>query len=235
MAERGCGRGNSDAPLLVSALSGLTGDAERQPVRSETPESCSPASLIDLLHALQSLKNLPRTGWRLRGIADGESVADHCFRMAFAAMLLADVLRARGTEIDVERTIRMALLHELAECTLGDIPQPAFEHLGAATKSQAEKTAVEQLLAPIGGIRSMYGGLWDEYEAGDTPESTVVRMADKMEMLLQALEYESVGVSGLDDFWDNVARDASLVETPMFRELLSELERRRPPQPHAEA
>ena len=65
------------------------------------------AAVIDLLDALENLKNLPRTGWRMRGIRDGESIADHCHRMTTTAMILADALVELGAHRHPARDSRM--------------------------------------------------------------------------------------------------------------------------------
>ena len=71
--------------------------------------------LITFLAELMRLKSTPRIGWLLRGVRDVESVAAHSFGVAVIAMLLADRARARGVEVNVERLLRMALLHDLTE------------------------------------------------------------------------------------------------------------------------
>lgn len=183
-------------------------------------------SLVDLLHSLETLKNLPRTGWRLRGIRDGESVADHAFRTAFAAMLLADALNERGYALDTERVMRMALLHEVAESCIGDIPYPALKHLSEETKAHAESDAAAFLLSPLNAVGERYIALWREFENRESPESRVVRVADKIEMLLQAWEYERAGARGLDAFWSNAWNTQDFDAFPLMQELLEDLRTR---------
>ncbi|MBI1927725.1 HD domain-containing protein, partial [Candidatus Poribacteria bacterium] len=48
-------------------------------------------AVLNFIEEIGVLKNLPRTGWRFRGIKDAESVADHCYRVSLLSMLLADV------------------------------------------------------------------------------------------------------------------------------------------------
>ncbi|MBM3216505.1 HD family hydrolase [Candidatus Poribacteria bacterium] len=192
----------------------------------ERPPLPDAARILDLLHSLEALKNLPRTGWRLRGIRDGESIADHCFRTSFAAMMLADALRGRGYDLDAERILRMALLHEIAEARIGDIPFPALAHLPESEKAAAEESAARYLLEPLGGLGDQYRDIWQEYEARETPESLVVRVADKLEMLLQAWEYERAGARGLEDFWRNVWNFRDVDAFPLVSELLDELRAR---------
>ncbi|MDA1190679.1 MAG: HD family hydrolase [Candidatus Poribacteria bacterium] len=186
----------------------------------------SASAALDLLHALETLKNLPRTGWRLRGIRDGESLADHCFRTTFTAMLLADSLVKRGATLDTERVIRMATLHEIAETRIGDIPFPALKHIPEDVKDAAEADAAKTLLSPLGELGDDYLALWNEYEARQTPEAKVVRIADKLEMLLQAWEYESAGARGLDDFWRNSWNFTDFDAFPFVNDLMTDLRKR---------
>ena len=79
--------------------------------------------MLPTLVELQRLKRLDRTGWTLRGLPNGtESVAAHSFGVGVTAMLLADEFIAQGVVIDVERVLRMALLHDWAEVRVGDAP-----------------------------------------------------------------------------------------------------------------
>ena len=72
--------------------------------------------MLTTLIELQRLKRLDRTGWVLRGFANGtESVAAHSFGVSVIAMLLADELLAQGVVVNVERVLRIALLHDWAE------------------------------------------------------------------------------------------------------------------------
>ena len=72
--------------------------------------------MLSTLIELQRLKRLDRTGWTLRGLPNGtESVAAHSFGVSVTAMLLADRCVAQGVAVNVEKVLRMALLHDWAE------------------------------------------------------------------------------------------------------------------------
>src|SRR5918992_536170 len=63
-------------------------------------------NMLSLLIELQRLKRLDRTGWTLRGLPNGtESVAAHSFGVCVTAMMLADEIRMRGTNIDNVRVL----------------------------------------------------------------------------------------------------------------------------------
>src|SRR2546423_4321163 len=87
--------------------------------------------MLSVLLELQRLKRLDRTGWVLRGLPPGaESVAAHSYGVALAAMLMADECAARGLEVNVERVLRLALLHDLQETRTRDMPRTGPDHYG---------------------------------------------------------------------------------------------------------
>jgi len=100
--------------------------------------------MLSTLIELQRLKNLGRTGWTLRGLPAGtESVAAHSFGVTVTAMMLSDELTARGTVVDMERLLRMALLHDWSEARIGDLPKTATDYFGADTRKRAELVAFD--------------------------------------------------------------------------------------------
>lgn len=164
--------------------------------------------MISTLIELQRLKGLERTGWMLRGIAPGaESVADHSYGVAVAAMLLADELIARRVAVNMERVLRVALLHDWAEVRTGDMPRTATEYFGSATRKRAERAAFEDIVGGIetSGVAEMYNALHEDYEERLSLEAQLVKAADVIDLLVQTLAFERAGVRGLDEFWDGVA------------------------------
>jgi len=152
------------------------------------------ATLIEL----QRLKRLERTGWILRGLPNGtESVAAHSFGVAVTAMLLADDLIARGVEIDSEKLLRIALLHDWAESRVGDMPRTATNYFGAEARRQAEAAAFSDIVHSAG----CYLELYDDYEHRGSLEAKLVKAADVIDLLIQVLSLERAGARGLDEFW----------------------------------
>ncbi|MFH2111363.1 MAG: HD domain-containing protein [Candidatus Bathyarchaeota archaeon] len=153
-------------------------------------------ALITFLKAAGKLKQIKRTGWVEAGVPDPESVADHVYRTTLASMVLADT---RG--LDTSKVVRMALLHDLPEAVTGDLTprQKPGDH------AAAEAQAFRQVISGLGEKqRSRYAELFREYQAGQTPEAALVHAADKLDMVLQAHEYQETGVeaNALDQFWD---------------------------------
>jgi putative hydrolases of HD superfamily len=181
--------------------------------------------MISTLVELQRLKRLERTGWTLRGLAPGaESVAAHSFGVALAAMMMADELISRGVRVDVERLLRMALLHDWAEARTGDMPRTGGEYFGADARRSAERAAFDDIVRGLGEkIWTSYSELHTDYEHRARLEARLVKAADIIDLLVQALAFERAGVRGLDEFWDGVAdRDFQLegAANEVFREAL---------------
>ncbi|HEX8844079.1 MAG TPA: HD family hydrolase [Pyrinomonadaceae bacterium] len=164
--------------------------------------------MISTLIELQRLKGLERTGWMLRGIAQGaESVADHSYGVAVAAMLLADELMERGVALDIERVLRIALLHDWAEARVGDMPRTATNYFGAEVRRRAERAAFDEMVKELGplNVAATYSALHEDYEERASLEARLVKAADVIDLLVQTLAFERAGVRGLDEFWDGVA------------------------------
>jgi putative hydrolase of HD superfamily len=179
--------------------------------------------LVELFLETATLKRTPRTGWGMRGVPHVESVAEHSFGAAFVAMALAAVL-GEGI-VDLEKVLVMALLHDLAEVRLTDLPTSAIRLLPETVKGQAEARAVGELLSPLPAAERM-AALWQEFEEGSSPEGRLVRDADKLEMMVQCLRYEQAGSRGLDEFWQ--AMDRRDWCYPLSEELYARLRAMRP-------
>lgn len=164
--------------------------------------------MLETLIELQRLKRLERTGWTLRGLPNGtESVAAHSFGVGVTAMMLADEVKSRGLAVDCERVLRMALLHDWAETRVGDMPRTATEYFGADLRKSAETQAFADVVDGLGASGSDYKTLYHDYEQRDGFEARLVKAADVIDLLVQALALERAGARGLDEFWE-VAKGA---------------------------
>ncbi len=163
------------------------------------------SALLSLLDAANELKRLPRTGWLLAGVRPAESVADHSFATALLALALAETVnldpQAQGLNapLNVERVLRLALLHDLAESRITDLPKRAAHYLGREAKLAAEAAALVDILADS-AFAQPWRAVHAEYAAATTPEARLVRDADKLEMAHQALHYAAQGHRTLGEF-----------------------------------
>lgn len=157
--------------------------------------------MLSTLTELQRLKRLDRTGWILRGLPNGtESVAAHSFGVSVTAMLLADKLIAHGIDVNVEKVLRIGLLHDWAEVRVGDMPRTATLYFGAEARKQAETAAFSDIVKSVD--EELYVGLYNDYERRESLEARLVKAADILDLLIQVLALERAGARGLDEFWE---------------------------------
>ena len=138
-----------------------------------------------------------RQGWLRRGIPERrcESVAEHSFGVAVLALFLVD---AHFPELDRDKVLRLALLHDFGEIYAGDLTPG--DAISSEEKHEREATAVAQVLGKLPN-GAEYTALWQEYETGATPEAQLVRQVDRLEMGLQASVYERQGLADLSEFY----------------------------------
>ena len=153
---------------------------------------------LQLLLDAHRLKRLPRTGWVMRGVAEAESVADHSYGVAFISLILAEMV---GQGVDRAKLLTIALIHDLPESVIGDLPTPAAVHFPPGAKRAAETGALGTLLGNL-PCASEWRSWWQEFEEGTSVEGRLVRDADRLDMLVQAHVYEeTTGNRGLEEFW----------------------------------
>ena len=133
--------------------------------------------LLDFLRRVEPLKSTLRSGHTASGRR--ESVAAHAWRFA----LMAFALRDQFPDADPLRLLGMALVHDLGESVSGDIPAP--EQVGT-DKAGTERRDLAWVLAPLPeATRAELLGLYDEYEAAETPTARAAKGLDKLETILQ--------------------------------------------------
>jgi putative hydrolase of HD superfamily len=128
-------------------------------------------------------------------------------------MLLADALLAQGVAVNVDRMLRIALLHDWAEARVGDMPRTATVYFGSEVRKQAETAAFSDLTEPVDQAAA-YSTLYHEYEERNTLEARLVKAADVIDLLVQALALERAGGRGLDEFWEVAENPQLQLEGP---------------------
>jgi putative hydrolase of HD superfamily len=125
-------------------------------------------------------------------------------------MMLADEMRAEGQDVDVERVLRMAVLHDTPEARTGDVPMPS-KTKEVAEALDALETRIAQELLPEGLLP-----YFREVEAGASLEARIVRAADKIQMMIKVLVYEKAKRGDLHEFWQN-EKNFRHMELPIAR------------------
>jgi len=154
------------------------------------------------------LKEIKREGWLRVGIEQPENVACHSYRVAFLAMLIGDALN-----LDTEKMMKMALLHDLAEAMIGDITP---HDMARKEKMEKEEVVMKKMLQ---GFEEYYR-IWKEFVEGKIKEAEIMQQIDKLEMILQAHEYAAkYGKEKLKEFLE----EEENIKHPFLVSLLEEM------------
>lgn len=149
-------------------------------------------------YELGVLKRVRRSGWWHAGVRDPESVAEHSVRVAQLAAILAAEEGA-----DPERAAFLALWHDTQETRTGDLPHTVSGYLD---KPDPRQITADQTAHLPERSRELVRDAVDEYEARLTPEARCAKDADKLEMLLQAVEYRDAGVRHVDEWLESARK-----------------------------
>ena len=127
---------------------------------------------------------------RATTLVDGsrrENSGEHSWHLALYAMVLGD---QAGPGVDLNRVIRMLILHDLVEIDVGDVPIHAdggLAHASVATKT-AEARAAERIFGLLpGDLAQDFRALWDEFEAAESPDAVFARSLDRVQPVMANL------------------------------------------------
>lgn len=164
---------------------------------------------------------MKRKGWVLKDVADPECVSGHMYRMAMITFLIDPV---KYPNINKQRCLEMALVHDLAESIIGDITP----HCGVSKedKNKKEDAAMRELCDLIKPTGDYIYGLFREYEDQETDDARFVKDLDRFDLLMQAYEYEKRDNNrfGLQEFFMN--HNGGIVH-PMIKQLEDEIREKR--------
>jgi putative hydrolase of HD superfamily len=189
------------------------------------------------------LKERPRTGWVpfLKIIKNPETTADHTFRVAFASWILG-----YEKNLEIKRLIKIALSHDLCEVYAGDITPFFYYDLNRLPEDEEERKKIlskwvrlseeekrerwkmkferekEGILKLIKFLNSElakeFFSCWIDCEKRISEEGKFVKQIDRIDVLLQALEYlgtkEEIAGTG---WWEATEE---IIEDPLLLELL---------------
>ena len=112
----------------------------------------------------------------------------------------------------MEKLLKMALIHDLEEAVTGDLTPRDRQRKGARGVVRMRASAEAQILAVMPSqARSEYRRLWTDLKLGRSREARLVKNLDRLEMALQAKEYEARGVrrEKLAEFYHSALRKIS--------------------------
>jgi len=134
-----------------------------------------PRQLIDFLGIIEKLKCRTRHVWTSEGRQ--ESVAEHCWRLAVTALLVAGEFR----DLNIEKVVKMCLIHDFGEAITGDIPS----FLKTEADEKKEDRAVAELLACLPEeLNREFTSLFEEMAELKTDEAKLFKALDKLEAVI---------------------------------------------------
>ena len=166
------------------------------------------AGTVAFAYEMGVLKRLRRSGWWHVGVRDPESVAEHSLR---AAQLAALIATEEGG--DPARAAYLGLWHDSQETRIGDLPHSARPYVEAASNERI--TEDQTAVLPDNAAKSIREAVM-EYEAVETIEARCAKDADRLECLMQAVEYGEAGYKRVDG-WIESSR--ARIQTPFARRL----------------
>ncbi len=142
------------------------------------------AAQLAFLDEADRLKGVLRASPVLGGLR-AENSGEHSWHLALYALVLAD---QAGPGVDIDRVIRMLLIHDLVEIDVGDVPihsQNGTAH-GSAETQAAEARAADRIFGLLPeGLREDLRALWEEFEAAETPDAVFAKSLDRVQPVMQ--------------------------------------------------
>lgn len=166
--------------------------------------------VLAFIKKAENLKNTLRYSFTSNG--NQESSAEHSWRLSLFVMLCASSF----PHLNLEKALKLAIIHDLPEAVCGDTPAIYREKYAAKVNEERNALAeIVQSLTPQ--VQNDIVELWEEYESGKTEEAKYVKALDKLETLIQ----HNQGVNPLEfDYNFNITYGSELVKE---NEILSKI------------
>jgi len=198
--------------------------------------------ILNFLIEVGKLKKIKRKGWVLRKVKNPETIASHTFRMAMMAWLLG-----KKKMLNINKLLKIALIHDLCEVYAGDTTpyDPLLKNkkkIGEIIKKwprfskkekekifqkkyKKESLALEKIILKLPpSLKGEIKHLWQDYEKGLSREGRFLKQVDRVENLLQALEYwQKDKKFPIGPWWVQIEE---LVDDPLLMEFIKEMEKK---------
>ncbi|QBF31798.1 HD family hydrolase [Thalassococcus sp. S3] len=113
-----------------------------------------------------------------------ENTAEHSWHIMLYALVMAE---HAGPDVQIDRVLKMLLLHDLVEIDAGDAPIHA--DVDRAAQARAEEEAADRLFGLLpADQRDAFRALWDEFEAAATPDAVFAKAIDRVQTPIANLE-----------------------------------------------
>jgi putative hydrolase of HD superfamily len=161
-------------------------------------------SLFRFWQYVAELKGEPRKGWQKKVQGKIESVADHSFAVALLSLYEGE---RRG--YNLERILKLALIHDLEEAITGDLTPQDRSRRGSTRVQRDREQAIRELVTKLPvKSRASYLKLWTDLRERRSKEARLVHQLDKLEMAFQANAYgKRTGQRKMRDFYESATRE----------------------------
>jgi putative hydrolase of HD superfamily len=168
--------------------------------------------VIRFCFELGHLRQIKHEGWRLAGVREPESIAEHSLRAAQLAFILAHL---EGHENPAE-IVTMLVFHDMGEIRVGDVHKLANRYVHVD-----EAQAVLDQTVPLGALGENIKALWQTVESGTSKAAMIARDADRLEQAFMAKELIEVGYAECAEW---ITAIKGLLQTESARRLIDGLE-----------
>lgn len=164
---------------------------------------------IAFLNEADKLKSILRAT-RLADNSRAENSAEHSWHLTLYALVLAD---QAGPDVDINRVIKMLILHDLVEIDAGD--NPIFGDVDKAAMAAQEQRAADRIFGLLpDDIAQDLRPIWEEFEAAQTPSAQFAKALDRFQPPMLNL---AAGGGSWTDYNVTEAMIATRVGTPIAR------------------
>ena len=177
------------------------------------------------------LKRMLRNGWIYSGvpISDVESVADHSYMVSLISLIQCLEEQSKGTKINIEKALTMALIHDLSESISLDIDRRIRQFAPDdydSFKHKLDHNATKKLMNKLPTkMREQLVEFFEEYQKKESIEARIVSEADRVETLIQLNNYIKQGLpkENFQVFYDNLSKEVENFEFDLMKNLAEEI------------
>ncbi len=156
------------------------------------------SNLLEVFMTVQVAKELPRQGFLYSGFKrnEADSVAAHSFSVCVFSYLLARELKEEGWKVDPDKTLKIALMHDLGETITGDIGTYAKD-LARGVFNKVEMEAFRLLVRNVTDKKKLVD-YFNEYMEPKTMEAQIVKFVDSLDAFVQAFTTSNAVIEDLE-------------------------------------
>lgn len=172
--------------------------------------------IVNFIFEINQLKRQRHSGFKLAGIKDPDTVAEHITRAAQIGYILASL----EGDVNPEKVAAIILIHDNGEARIGDQNKIAARYFST---DKAEAAAFNDQLKNLGQqIEKKWQAYFNEFENRNTKEGIIAKDADWLEQAFQAKEYQDLGYPMVENWIENVEK---ALETESAKKIIKEMKK----------